>query len=468
MDIRIRHSSLIFKYFTTRRPRPLSGFTMPLKLPQLTCPLPCGIIIGIGGALMGLSIGYMSPTIVQIAEKFDFTDMEVTMFNVSAQLCAILGSFIFNGMLPKIGFRYAVMLVDVVSFGSFFGIGLANSKWLIFLMRCINGLSLGGTAAVCPVYLQVITPPERASMYGFFNQIGCSVGFLLIALFGLAKDYLSVSCCCAAVGMLQCVLIPFVPLSRPGVDNAENKEEGENKEEEKKDEGADDQEEKPKESLFKSWKALLVSIGLMFFLQFSGINAMLSNLESIIIDSNISMDAGQVSLGVTAAQLVATVGTSFVVDKFSPKACWIVSAAGQTIAFILIGIQQFMDLHGYFFIFTLVLDQISWSVGTGPVPYSLAPQLFPGPVIGQGMSVASSCSWIFSAIMIFVWPELTNAFKLGGAFLFLGAICALSVVFGWFFVHVPPKGDDHASNCDDIDEEKKEPSGDMADAATAT
>ena len=404
---------------------------MGCTIPKIRIPIVNGLIIMLGGISIGLSLSYPSPTSPEISAKFGLSSIQTTMFNVCGFICALFGSITINFLIPLIGLGWAGFMSSALAALSFYGIAFANSMWLIFLMRCINGATFGFFGTVCPVFLQEVAPAGQENLFGYFTQIGFALGFLLPTIFGLFCGYSMIAVYCSIPALLFLVTVLFVPV-------AEHKEEVKVKATE----------------IFKHKKQLLIAACLMFFLQFSGINALLSNLETIIRNSQINANVSYIALGANITQILATVIAALVVDKWGNKTCWLISSVGQLVAFIILGGQQLAKGPGGLFMTGLFMEQLTYGIGTGPIPFALASQLFPVEVVSVGMGISTGLSWTLAALVCFIWPQMEKAFGLGWSFIFFAGISLLSVLFGIFVIknkkHHASSSDSTSSDFDEV------------------
>ena len=400
---------------------------MACTTPKIRVHFINGLIIMLGGISIGLSLAYPSPTSAEISAKFNFTSIQTTMFNVSGFICAMVGSVVINFLIPRIGRGWSAFVTALIAALSFYGIAFANSLWLIFLMRCINGATIGFFSTVCPVFLQEIAPEGHENQFGYFNQIGLAIGFLLPTIFGMFCGYRMIAIYSSIPNILMIVLVPFVPVV----------------------EHQDELKVKPT-TVLKFARELVVAACLMFFLQFSGINALLSNLETIIKNSKIDVNTSFIALGANLTQILATIIAALVVDRWGNKPCWIISAAGQLVAFIILGVQQLVTGPGGLFMAGLFLEQLTYGIGTGPIPFALAAQLFPIEVRSVAVGLATGLSWLLSAVVCFMWPAMEKGIGLGWSFLFFAGISLLSVLFGIFVIKHKPKKEHETSDSMDV------------------
>jgi MFS family permease len=179
-------------------------------------------------------------------------------------------------------------------------------------------------------------------------------------------------------------------------------------------------------------------VGLMFFLQFSGINAVLSYLETIIRESGIDVSVSVLSISANCVQLVATFVAMVVVDRFGQPLCWCVSASLQIIAFILLALQQLCGLSGSVFICGLMLEQLGYGVGIGPVPFALSAQLFEPETVAGVMPIGTAANWITCAVVSFIWPPIQEAIGMGWGFVIFVGMLVMALLFGIFVIRGLP------------------------------
>lgn len=393
-----------------------------------------------GGTCSGLTLAYASPTSKEITNKFGLKKIENTMFNVSAFICAIFGAVLINIFISLIGKPICTFIVTVIYALSFCLIGVVEKYWLLILFRCLNGFMCGTYSTLIPVQLAENAPPEKINLYGYLFQIGLAIGYLFPSVFGFFSDYQQIAFLCLIPPLILVLGSLFLPNIKP--EQNENEKKG-----------------SPKDIL-KYPKELVIALLLMFFLQFSGINAIMSNLEPIIIDSKIDIKPSLCATIANLSQILLTIVSAFVVDKLGNKVCWLISSTGQLIAFILLCIQQKCNLPGPVFMVGLFIEQISYGFGTGPIPFSLAAQLFPLELSAFGVGLSTGVNWILSSTIVFIWPLMQEGMGLGYAFLFFAGVSFLSVLFGIFQVqgkeHAQVENESHSNNLSDQEDNKEE------------
>ena len=385
-------------------------------------PLLSGIIIASGGVNLGLGLAYCSPTLNKISEEFNFTIFESNMFNVLGFLSALLGCIIVTFFMKKFGKRLTSFFCAIFTFLSWIGLGFSQTKIIIFLFRFLTGVSVGLFSTLSPVFIVEIAPPNKRGQFGFLNQLGISIGYLTITGLGMFLNwrYLAFACSTPILLLIFFGLLIPEPISSALKASFSR--------------------------IFKFPKELIISITLMFFLQFSGINAVLSNLENIINQAKLTISTHFVALLANISQMIATLLASIIVDKWGQRLCWSLSSIGQLIAFILLGSHQIFKLNSIFFVIGLFLEQLSFGIGTGPIPFTRAAELFRIEIRSSAMSLVTAIQWLLASSVVFIWPIMKDFLNLGGSFYFFAFIAFLSLIFGLFMLNPLSENDDESSD----------------------
>ncbi|RXG57691.1 hypothetical protein Avbf_12488 [Armadillidium vulgare] len=162
-------------------------------------------------------------------------------------------------------------------------------------------------------------------------------------------------------------------------------------------------------------KPLLMSLGLMFFEQFSGINAVLFNL-ALIFDragSKMSSNVSSIIIGVT--QILGTFVAALLMDKAGRKMLLITSSSIMTVSLAALGVYFYylkFDAEvaasvGWLPLVSLVLYVIAFSLGYGPIPWLMMGELFSPDVKELAASIALLANWIFAFITTLIYQPLT-------------------------------------------------------------
>lgn len=182
--------------------------------------------------------------------------------------------------------------------------------------------------------------------------------------------------------------------------------------------------------------ALIVSLALMFFQQFSGINAVIFYTESIFVSAGSTMDASVCSIIVGIVQVLMTFVSAVLIERAGRRVLLLQSSVVMGLCLITLGIYfNFKDRGsdvsniGLLPLLSVVLFIISFSLGFGPIPWMMMGELFAPDV----KSIASAIAVMFNWTLVFI---VTKAFgimldKLGNdvTFWFFGVMMAICTSF---------------------------------------
>lgn len=141
---------------------------------------------------------------------------------------------------------------------------------------------------------------------------------------------------------------------------------------------------KMKDLLGKAYiKPLMTSLGLMFFQQFSGINAVIFYTVSIFEMSGSSVDSNLSTIIVGLVNIAATIGATLLIDRLGRKVLLIISDVLMFTCLMTLGVffylkefyPQTIEGLGYIPLVSFILFVVSFSLGFGPIPWLMVSQL---------------------------------------------------------------------------------------------
>lgn len=270
---------------------------------------------------------------------------------------------------------------------------------------------MGIFAAICPMYLVELAPPQLQGTFGSFAQLFVTLGNLFVFIFGIFENWKQIAFTTLALPALQIILLFTIPDSSVQEGNTEH------------------------ESIFqkKFLAPFLHSVFFMFCQQFSGINPILTNMNNILGDSGI-MKSTTASVVVNIFNLFGTLGSSLIIEKLGRKPTWIISSFGLTIGLLLSWLEGLLIHNSYVSFGALCLYMIFFGVGFGPVPWLIVPELFPDSVRSIFCSICTFLNWIFAASITYLWPVMADAIQPHWGFFIFAGVCLLSAMYGIFFM----------------------------------
>lgn len=203
---------------------------------------------------------------------------------------------------------------------------------------------------------------------------------------------------------------------------------------------------------------------LMFFQQFSGINAVIFYAGSIFVAAGVAKPQLVNALSVGLVQIFATLASVFAVDRLGRKVLLILSSAFMLISSLLQGsyflvlnhycggcigsvnacngtrnvsaswIQSHSDIceNGHFSglaIAATMVFIIAFSLGWGPIPWSSMSELLPLTVRGLAGSMATFVNWTFATIVTAFFESYAQKVTPKLAWWSFALVSAVSLVF---------------------------------------
>ncbi|MEP1185872.1 MAG: MFS transporter, partial [Roseibium sp.] len=174
---------------------------------------------------------------------------------------------------------------------------------------------------------------------------------------------------------------------------------------------------------------LALCCGLFILQNLSGIDGILYYAPAIFVDLGFS--PGTAALGATFGlgliNLIATVVAIATVDRLGRRPLAIVGSLVMVIGLLgVVGAQVWsLPMLG---LVALCVYIGAFAISLGPLPYVIMSELVPSTIRETGIAVASATSWLFNALIAFVFLTGVSSIGLDGVFLIFAAVCVCSLV----------------------------------------
>jgi SP family galactose:H+ symporter-like MFS transporter len=175
--------------------------------------------------------------------------------------------------------------------------------------------------------------------------------------------------------------------------------------------------------IFKPWlrNALIIAIGIMFFQQFVGINAVIYYSPRIFLMAGFGGNAAAItaSAGIGIVNLLFTIVAIYFVDRLGRRKLFFIGMSGIILTLILLGFYfAFKTSAGgegkWISVLLIFLYIIFFAISIGPLGWLIISEVFPLTVRGMGASVGSLAVWLFNAIVSFTFFKIINFFYVHG------------------------------------------------------
>ncbi|KAK9458895.1 putative MFS monosaccharide transporter [Lipomyces oligophaga] len=191
------------------------------------------------------------------------------------------------------------------------------------------------------------------------------------------------------------------------------------------------------------WRRTHIGIGLMFFQQFVGINALIYYSPTLFETMGLTYDLRLILSGVLNTAQGIGCGTGFAtVETIGRRRLLLFGSVVMTLSHAIIAIlvglfsddwpsHQAEAWTSVAFLFVFMLGYAcSWSV----VPWALPAEIFPSSLRAKGMALTTCSNWFNNFIIGLITPPMINGIGFG-TYVFFGVFSLLSGI--WTYLYVP-------------------------------
>lgn len=299
---------------------------------------------------------------------------------------------LFIGALNQIFGRKRTMLLLVIPFTiGWILVTYAQNVAMLFIGRFFLGIAGGAFCVTAPTYTSEIAEPQIRGKLGSYFQLMMSLGILFSYIIGSNVSIDTFNFTCAAIPIIFALIFMEMPETPPYLISKGKNEAAEaslkwlrGKEYDRCNEMAElkkqhEEHKKKKLTLTKSLtqrstiRGIFIILGLMFFQQMCGINAIIFYTKSIFEDADTGIDSGHATIIVGTMQVISVFVSSNIVDKLGRRLLLLPSAAIMALSTIILGAYFYMKDNdnesvssiGWLPIASLCLFVIMFSVGFG-------------------------------------------------------------------------------------------------------
>ncbi|KAL5148787.1 Plastidic glucose transporter 4 [Glycine soja] len=366
---------------------------------------------------------------------------------------ATVGSFTGGSLADQFGRTRTFQLASIpLAIGAFLG-ATAQSVQPMIIGRLLAGIGIGVTSAIVPLYISEISPTEIRGALGSVNQLFICIGILLALVAGLPLAGNPIWW----RSMFGIAIVPSVLLALGMAISPESPrwlvQQGKISEAEKAIKTLYGQERvaavmndlttasqgssEPEAGwldLFSSryWKVVSVGAALFLFQQLAGINAVVYYSTSVFRSAGIASDVAASAL-VGASNVFGTCIASSLMDKQGRKSLLITSFSGMAASMLLLSLsftwKVLAPYSGTLAVLGTVLYVLSFSLGAGPVPALLLPEIFASRIRAKAVSLSLGTHWISNFVIGLYFLSVVNKFGISSVYLGFSAVCVLAVLY---------------------------------------
>ncbi|KAL8779032.1 MAG: hypothetical protein Q9213_007130 [Squamulea squamosa] len=431
----------------------------------------CAAFAAIGGMVFGYDQGVVSVVLVMPQFLSRFTRVSETasgagfykgLLTAMIELGALIGAFNQGWIADKISRKYSIVVAVVIfTIGSIVQTAAVDYAMLT-VGRLVGGIGIGMLSMVAPLYISEISPPEIRGALLVLEEFFIVFGIVIAYWITYGTRYMSGEWAWRLPFLLQMIpstilglgilFLPFSPrwLASKGRDFEALRSLGKLRQLPTTDQRVQQEwfdiraevafhrqtsairhpalQSKSKSNSIKlelvswmdcfrkgCWRRTHVGVGIMFFQQFVGINALIYYSPTLFETMGLNYSMQLIMSGVlNVTQLVGVIIAVFV-GKYSHDWSAHRGPGWASAAFLL-------------------FYMLSFGATWGPVPWAMPSEIFPSSLRAKGVALSTCSNWFNNFIIGLITPPLVQNTGFG-AYTFFAVFCLLS--FAWTFFFVP-------------------------------
>lgn len=423
------------------------------------------IIAATGGLLFGFDTGVISGALPFLKEFWQLSDASIELITTTVLIGAVIGALV-SGKLSDITGRKRMIIFNAVVFGvGAFGCAYAPNITVLIAMRIVIGFAIGITSYVVPMYISEISPTRVRGALVTLNQLMITIGILIsyITDYFLSNDgradswrwMFLVGFVPAVVLLVGMLFLPETPrwliskgrwaegkrvlekvedpdLVRPTMDDLQTEIRL-----------AQGRAAVGVGEIFKKWlrAPLIITIGIFFFQQFSGVNTIIYYSPIIFKMAGIVSNTDSIlpAIIIGTVNVLACLLSVLLLDRVGRRKLYMVGIWGMIPSLTLLGAcfyfrEQLGASLPIFAVLSIVCYIIFIAISLAPLGWLLISEVFPLSVRGIGMSIGSLAHWGFNAVIAFTFLKLVHAVGVDITFWLYAFVCLLGAIWGRYYI----------------------------------
>jgi sugar porter (SP) family MFS transporter len=413
------------------------------------------LVAAIGGLIFGFDTAIVAGATRYMKEQFSLNSLQEGWAVSVVLIGCMFGAGLAGPISDRIGRRRFMLVSAVLFLVSAVGCALPRTIAAFVVFRFVGGLGIGSAAVLSPLYIAEVAPARIRGALVSVNQLAIVTGIMLAYfvnwLFaGSGPDNWRWMYAMGAIpSVLFFLLVLRVPESprwlvkngredtaRTVLTRADSAAAAEAGIRDIKDTLA--LEEGSFRELFHPAfrRPLLIAVVLAVFQQITGINAILYYAPRIFEGAGFArMSAIGQSAVVGLFNMLFTVVAIVLADKVGRRPLLLIATGGMGASLVLLGAAfKFQFLPASALLLIILLYIAFFASAMGPLVWVVMAEIFPIKVRGSAMGLATLVLWLADFAVTLTFPVISDRFHPSAAFWLYAAMCALDLVFMWFFL----------------------------------
>eukprot|EP01084_Bolivina_argentea_P292509 502882_1 len=141
----------------------------------------------------GYDIGIISTAIIYIESDLEINNTQIELIVASANFFAIIGALSGGNLAHLYGRKTVIILSAIISCVAVIMMSLTSNLFIILLSRSMNGISIGMSLSIAPLYISELTPSNIRGTVVTLSEIFINIGHVLGYIMALLFYYFDVS-----------------------------------------------------------------------------------------------------------------------------------------------------------------------------------------------------------------------------------------------------------------------------------
>ncbi|KAL0811515.1 hypothetical protein ABMA28_009906 [Loxostege sticticalis] len=335
----------------------------------------------------------------------------------------------------------------------------ANGSGMLIAARFFAGLGTGGICVAAPMYIGEIAETSIRGSLGAFFQLFLTVGILFTFVVGAWTHWRTLSIISAVLPPLLVIVFWWMPETPQYLLGKNRRHDAEKAlrwlrgpdadisaelEDMQKDVDNASRQRGGILSIVTSKAprmALICSLGLMFFQQFSGINAVIFYTNNIFQSAGSDIDPAIATIIVGVVQTIATYISSLLIERAGRRILLLQSCIIMGLCLVILGVYFKLQeggvdvsMVGWLPLVCLVLFIISFSMGFGPIPWMMMAELFTVEYRGTASGLSVIINWFLVFVVTLCFPLMKEAIGIYSCFWFFACLMLICIFFVFFLI----------------------------------
>ncbi|KAK1287204.1 Polyol transporter 5 [Acorus calamus] len=446
----------------------------------------CSMLASMTSVLLGYDIAVMSGAAMYIQDDLHVSDTQIEILSGIINIYSLIGSALAGRTSDAIGRRYTIVLAAVIFFVGAVVMGLSPNYTALMVGRFIAGIGVGYALMVAPVYTAEVSSASSRGFFTSFPEVfinsGVLLGYVSNFAFSRLPEHLSwrfmlgigvVPSVFLALGVLAMPESPrwLVMQGRLGdarkvlLKTSDTPDEAVTRLSDIKaaagipEDCNDDVVTVAKKSHGEGvWKELLIhptpsvrrvliaAIGIHFFQQSSGIDAVVLYSPRIFkkagITNNSRLLGATVGVGFTKTLFILV--ATFWLDRVGRRPLLLSSVGGMIASLTMLGtgltvVERSAEGTVMWAVAACIASVLAFvaffSIGLGPIAWVYSSEIFPLRLRAQGASMGVAVNRVTSGVISMTFISLYKAITIGGSFYLFAGVATIAWVF--FFTYLP-------------------------------